>query len=80
MATPREKEGNGSKTKKEGGVINKVMATKLEEKGCNGRTRGVMATKLGKSGNNGKIRRKGGDGRTKSTMSESQEQGARNDN
>jgi hypothetical protein len=27
MGTPREKEGNGSKTRKEGGVANKVMAT-----------------------------------------------------
>ncbi len=42
--------------------------------------RGAMAIKLGESGGNGKIRKKGGDGRTKSTTSESQEQGARNDN
>jgi len=27
MATPREKEGNGSKTRKEGGATNRVMAS-----------------------------------------------------
>jgi hypothetical protein len=27
MATPGEKEGNGSKTRKEGGVVNRVMTT-----------------------------------------------------
>ncbi len=41
--------------------------------------KGAMATKLGESGGNGRIRREGGDGRTRSTMSKSQEQGARND-
>jgi hypothetical protein len=42
----------------------KVMATKLGERGGNGRTR----------------REGGGDGRTMSTTNESQEQGTRNDN
>jgi hypothetical protein len=31
--------------------------------------RGVMATKLGEKGGNGRARRKGGDGRTRSTVS-----------
>jgi hypothetical protein len=39
-----------------------------------------MVTKLGESDDNGRIRRMGGDGRTRSTTSESQEQGTRNDN
>jgi hypothetical protein len=57
------------------------MATKLKERGYNGKTRkeGVMATKQRDSGGNGRTRRKGGDGRTKSTTSESQKQGAKND-
>jgi hypothetical protein len=37
--------------------------------------RGAMATKLGESGDNGRTRKKGGDGRTKSTTNKSQEQG-----
>jgi hypothetical protein len=59
-----------------------VMATKLEEKGCNGRIRkeAGMATKLRESAGNGRTRRKGGHGRSRSTTSESQEQGTRNDN
>jgi hypothetical protein len=39
-----------------------------------------MVAKLGESDDNGRIRRMGADGRTMSTTSESQEQGARNDN
>jgi hypothetical protein len=38
-----------------------------------------MATKLEESGGNGRIKKEGGDGRPRSTTSESQEEGARND-
>jgi hypothetical protein len=34
MATPRKKEGNGSKTRKEGGVANRVMAALREGGKC----------------------------------------------
>jgi len=34
MATPREKEGNGSQTRKEGGAANRVMAAPREGGKC----------------------------------------------
>jgi hypothetical protein len=34
MATPVEKEGNGSQTRKEGGVTNRVMAASREGRKC----------------------------------------------
>jgi len=39
MVTKTEKEGNGSKSKRKGGVTKRMMTTKLRKKGGNGRTR-----------------------------------------